>query len=160
MGTSTFKTDAIPMISEFDEFIAKPLNVAGEDIEMSVISVGNPHAVIFTENVDNIDLNYYGALIENHSAFPQRINVHFIEVINNNEIKIITWERGAGPTYACDTRATSSAIVAFKLAKVNKNVLVHLPGGDLNIDVYTNDDDLDAYIEGTAEAVFEGLCVV
>ncbi|MGL4670116.1 MAG: diaminopimelate epimerase [Methanobacteriaceae archaeon] len=159
MGTSTFKTTEIPMISEFDEFIAKSLDLGSEELEMSVISVGNPHAAIFTDNIDNIDLNHYGPIIENHSAFPQRINVHFVEIINSNEIKMITWERGAGPTYACGTGATSSAITAFKLGKVARDVLVHLPGGDLNIEVYDDGDNLGAYMEGVAESVFTGIFI-
>lgn len=114
MRISTFKTAEIPMISETEEFLDETLAVNGEKIAMTTVSVGNPHAVIFTEDVEEIDLDSYGPAIENHEAFPQRINVHFAEIISKNEIKMITWERGAGFTYVCGTGATSYVLSGFK----------------------------------------------
>lgn len=156
MGISTFKTSEIPMIADTEEFLDEKLIVNNEEIAMTTVSVGNPHSVIFAENTQDIDLDNYGPAIENHEAFPQRINVHFVEILSKNEIKIITWERGAGFTYACGTGATSCALAGFKLGILDNNVLVHLPGGDLEIEVYEKDDELGAFMKGEAKLVFNG----
>jgi diaminopimelate epimerase len=156
MGLSSFKTSDIPMIAKTDEFLEKELIIDGESINISTINVGNPHAVILTESIDDIDLNKYGPAIESHEAFPEKINVHFIELISKNEIKMLTWERGVGYTHACGTGATSSVLVGYKLLKLNNNVLVHLPGGDLEIEVYEKENKLGAYMKGSATLVFNG----
>ena len=160
MGFATFNTDEIPMkkgISETGEFLEEGLNVAGEKMKMSAVSVGNPHAVIFTEDVEAVDLDFVGPIIENHDAFPQRTNVHFVKILNRNEIEMLTWERGAGFTFACGTGATSCALVGYKLGKLDEEVLVHLPGGDLLILVQEVDGRLKAFMEGEAKLVFDGV---
>lgn len=164
MGLSTFKTSQIPMIASVDEFLDEVLIVNDEEIAMTTVSVGNPHAVIFTENTNfsdlsSVNLDIYGPAIENHEAFPHRINVHFVEIISKNEIKVITWERGAGFTYACGTGATSCVLSGFKLGILDNNVLVHLPGGDLEIEIYEKNDRLGAFMKGDAELVFNGEIV-
>lgn len=156
MGNATFKTSQIPMISNEKEFLDEELIVGGNPIKMTVLSVGNPHAVIFTDNLDKVPLEKIGPVIETHESFPQKINVHFIEIVNKNEINMITWERGAGVTFACGTGATSCVIAGFKLQKLENNVLVHLPGGDLKIDVYEKDGTLGAFMEGDSVLVFDG----
>ena len=103
------------------------------------------------DNVDEIDINKYGPAIEAHEVFPEKINVHFVEVISKNEGKMITWERGAGVTLACGTGATSTAISGFKLGLFDSDVLLHLPGGDLKFNVYEKDDELLEYIRTTAK---------
>jgi diaminopimelate epimerase len=157
MGTATFKTSEIPMIREGKEFLDEELVVEGNPIKMTVLSVGNPHAVIFTDNLDDVPLNKIGPVIETHEAFPQKINVHFVKIISENEIDMITWERGAGVTFACGTGATSCVIAGFKLQKLNNDVLVHLPGGDLKINVYEKNGTLGAFMEGDAVLVFNGV---
>ena len=138
MGTSTFKTPEIPMTSDNDEFIDGEL------------------AIIFVDDVESVDINKYGPAIEAHEVFPEKINVHFVEVISKNEGKMITWERGAGVTLACGTGATSTAISGFKLGLFDENVLLHLPGGDLNFTIYEENDELGAFMEGPAKLVFDG----
>ena len=157
MGVPTFKTPDIPMISDKEEFLDSELIVDGKPIKMTVVNVGNPHAVIFTENIENIDLNEIGPLIENHPAFPQKTNVHFVNIINRNEIEMITWERGAGFTLACGTGATSSVIAGFKLGKLDEEVEVHLPGGELLIIVYEMGEEIRIFMEGEAVLVFDGV---
>lgn len=157
MGISTFKTSEIPMISKNEEFLDLELMVNGIPYRMTTVSVGNPHAVIFTDNIDDVPLNEVGPAIENHEAFPERINVHFVEILSKNEINMTTWERGAGFTYACGTGATSCVLSGFKLGKLDNNVLVHLPGGDLRIEVYEKDNVLGAFMEGDAVLVFDGI---
>lgn len=157
MGLATFKTDEIPMISDKEEFLEDELTVNGKTIIMSVVSVGNPHAVIITDDLSKVPLETLGPMIETHEAFPQKINVHFINILNRNEIEMITWERGAGVTFACGTGATSAAIIGYKLGKLDNNVLVHLPGGDLKIYVYKEDDALGAFMDGDSVLVYDGI---
>ena len=156
MGTSTFKTPEIPMNSSQDEFLNSPLEVLDTTFNTTAISVGNPHAIIFVDNVDEIDIDKYGPAIEAHEVFPEKINVHFVEVISKNEGKMITWERGAGVTLACGTGATSTAISGFKLGLFDSEVLLHLPGGDLKFNVYEKGENLGAFMEGPAKLVFDG----
>jgi len=157
MGVATFKTANIPMISNMDEFLDSELMVGGKPIKITAVNVGNPHAVIFTENIEDIELNKIGPLIENHPAFPQKTNVHFVNIINRNEIEMITWERGAGFTLACGTGATSCVIAGFKLGKLDEEVEVHLPGGELLIIVYEMGEEVRIFMEGEAVLVFDGV---
>ena len=156
MGTSTFKTPEIPMTSDEDEFIDGELDVIDTKFNVTAISVGNPHAIIFVDDVDSIDINKYGPAIEAHEVFPEKINVHFVEVISKNEGKMITWERGAGVTLACGTGATSTAISGYKLGLFDDEILLHLPGGDLNFNVYEKNGELGAFMKGPAKLVFDG----
>lgn len=156
MGLSTFKTPEIPMTSDKEEFLDGELEVLDTTFNVTAISVGNPHAIIFVDSVDDVDINKYGPAIEAHEVFPEKINVHFVEVISKNEGKMITWERGAGVTLACGTGATSTAISGYKLGLFDENILLHLPGGDLNFTVYEDDGDLGAFMEGPAKLVYDG----
>ncbi len=157
MGIATFKTRDIPMISDKDEFLNSELIIDGKPFKMTVVNVGNPHAVIFTENIDDIELNEIGPLIETHPAFPKKTNVHFVNIMNRNEIEMITWERGAGFTLACGTGATSCVIAGFKLGKLDEEVEVHLPGGELLRIVYEMGEEVRIFMEGEAVLVFDGV---
>jgi len=157
MGTATFKTVDVPMISDEEEFIDMELTVGSEQVELTAINVGNPHAVSFTDNLNKASLDQLGPMIENHEAFPERTNVHFVKVINPQEVEMLTWERGAGFTMACGTGATGTVISGYRLGLLEKDVLVHLPGGDLQITVYDHDGKLGAFMEGDAVAVYEGI---
>ncbi|MDR3062697.1 MAG: diaminopimelate epimerase [Methanobrevibacter sp.] len=165
MGISTFKTSEIPMIADEDEFLNKEIDVDGEKLPITAVNVGNPHAIVFTESVDffnsidSVDLDRFGPAIENHEVFPERINVHFIDIISKNEIKMLTWERGAGYTHACGTGATSSVLAGYKLGKLDNKVLVHLPGGDLEIEVYEKKNKLGAFMKGSADLLFDGKMI-
>ena len=156
MGIATFKTDEIPMESDLNYFIDKELLVDGKPINMTVLSIGNPHAVIFTPNLSNIVLHDIGPRIENHKSFTERINVHFVNIIDRNEIEMITWERGSGATLACGTGATSAVLSGYHQGFLDEHVLVHLPGGELEVTVYQKYDELGAFIRGNAELVFTG----
>lgn len=157
MGIPTFKTTDIPMISDKDEFLDSELIVNGKPVKITAVNVGNPHAVIFTDNIQDIKLNEIGPLIENHPAFPQKTNVHFVNIINRNEIEMITWERGAGFTFACGTGATSCVMAGFKLGILDEEVEVHLPGGELLIIVYEVDNEVRVFMEGESVLVFDGV---
>ena len=157
MGIPTFKTSEIPMKTDKDEFLDSEIDVNGTSVKLTAVNVGNPHAVIFTENIEDVDLNVIGPLIENHPAFPEKTNVHFVNIINRNEIEIITWERGAGFTFACGTGATASVMAGFKLGKLDEEVEVHLPGGELLIIVYEMGEETTIFMEGEAVSVFDGV---
>lgn len=157
MGVPTFKTTDIPMVSDKEEFLDSELNVGGKTVKITAVNVGNPHAVIFTDNIQDIKLNEIGPLIENHPAFPEKTNVHFVNILNRNEIEIITWERGAGFTFACGTGATSCVMAGFKLGMLDEEVEVHLPGGELLIIVYKMDNEVRVFMEGEAVLVFDGV---
>ncbi|MBP2201039.1 diaminopimelate epimerase [Methanococcus voltae] len=173
MGNPKYAMKDIPMaienIAEDLEFmnLELPVNceclkkIGKEALKLSVANVGNPHAVIILQE-NNLDvefirknLNELGGYMECHPAFPEKINVHFINLINENEIQIITWERGAGYTTACGTGTTSSVAVCEKLSKTGCKVLAHLDGGDLEIEIVNNGNDV--YMKGGAEISYDGI---
>ncbi|WP_409200185.1 diaminopimelate epimerase [Methanobrevibacter sp. DSM 116169] len=156
MGLSRFDTSKIPMKSEKQEFLNEDFEINGETFKLSAVNVGNPHAIIIVDDVDSIDINEYGPIVECDVKFPEKINVHFVEINSKDEARMITWERGAGVTLACGTGATGTAIVAYKLGLLNKNILLHLPGGDLIFNIYEKDGKIGAFMEGPAEYVFNG----
>lgn len=156
MGAATFNTDKIPMDTREKEFLDEEIVVDDNSYKITVLSVGNPHAVCFTDDIDSVPLETIGPKIEYHPYFPQRINAHFVRVIGRNEIEMITWERGTGITLACGTGATSSVLAGYKLGILDEKVLVHLPGGELKITVYHDGHKLGAFMEGDAVAVFNG----
>ena len=168
MGNPKFKLKDIPMKiegkSEDDVFLNEEIklkNALLNSVKLSVVNVGNPHAVIFLKDNNlkapfiRTHLNELGHEIEHHEAFPEKINVHFVEVLSPEKIKIITWERGAGYTTACGTGTTSSVIVAHKLGKTGNKVLAHLDGGDLEIEIKED----GAYMKGDAVVVYDGKLI-
>jgi diaminopimelate epimerase len=116
--------------------------------------MGNPHAIILVDDVLRFPVTYYGPMIENHPLFPRRINVEFIEVLSETEIRMRVWERGAGETMACGTGASAAAVATSLKGKTGKKVTVHLPGGDLFIE-WAGDNHI--YMTGPAARVFEGV---
>jgi len=157
MGFATFKTAEIPMKSAKDEFIEEYLEVDGQNIKLTAVNVGNPHAIIFVDDAGSVNLEGLGPLIENHPVFPERINVHFVEILDPSEIRMVTWERGVGPTLACGTGATATVIAGKRIGKLDDKVLVHLPGGELKIQTYKMGNKIGAYMEGDAILVFDGI---
>lgn len=159
MGKGYFIPEEIPAIApsgETGEFIDEFIDVEGEKIKMSAVSVGNPHAVCFTEtNIDDIDLDFYGPRIETHEAFPEKVNVHFVNILSPEEIDILTWERGAGFTYACGTGTTSCVLLGYKQGLLNEKVHAHLSGGDLDITITDHEEYLTAVMKGEAVSVYE-----
>lgn len=159
MGKGYFKPEDIPAISpsgDTREFIDEEIDIEGETVRLSSVSVGNPHAVCFTDvNIDDIDLDFYGPRIETHEAFPEKVNVHFVNIISPEEINILTWERGAGFTYACGTGTTSCVLLGYKQGLLNEKVHAHLSGGDLDITITDHNEYLTAVMKGIAYTVYE-----
>jgi diaminopimelate epimerase len=118
------------------------------------VSMGNPHAVIFTDDVQKIDLEHIGPTLERHKAFPRRINVHFVQVHSKSEATMRTWERGSGITLACGTGAAAVCVAGVLTGKTDRTLLTHLPGGDLTLEWRESDDNV--YMTGTATEVFTG----
>jgi diaminopimelate epimerase len=127
---------------------------SNESVEATFVSMGNPHAVIFVANAAKIQLERIGPLIENHPAFPRRINVHFVEVVSTRELIMRTWERGSGITLACGTGACAVAVAGTITNRTDRKILAHLPGGDLTLDWRESDNCV--YMTGPAAEVFSG----
>jgi diaminopimelate epimerase len=116
--------------------------------------MGNPHAVFYCPQLDQIDLQRLGPAIENHKMFPQRVNVHFVQVIAPEEVIMRTWERGSGITLACGTGAAAVCVAGVLASKTAHSILAHLPGGDLQL--LWNQEDNHVYLVGPATEVFTG----
>jgi diaminopimelate epimerase len=121
---------------------------------VSFVSMGNPHAVMFVEDLAKVDLNRWGPVVENHKAFPRRINAHWVQVISRDEVKMATWERGSGITLACGTGACAVAVASILTGRTARKVLAHLPGGDLRLEWRAADNNV--YMTGPAVEVFSG----
>ena len=150
MGTAEWERSKIPMLGE-GICVNEDLRVDEENYRVTCLSIGNPHCVVFVENVDEFLVKYIGPIIENHEAFPKRTNVEFVQITGRNDLKVRVWERGCGETMACGTGACASAVAANRLGKVGGKVKVHLRGGDLLLDVAER-----VFMTGPAEKVFEG----
>ncbi|MBO4524383.1 diaminopimelate epimerase [Ruminococcus sp.] len=155
MGKAILVPKSIPVNSDKERFISEPVNVCGKPWNITCVSMGNPHAVIFTDGVAELDLEKIGPHFENHELFPNRVNTEFAEVIDNHTLNMRVWERGSGETFACGTGtcATVVAAVLNGICNYDDEVLVHLRGGDLRI-VYKSDGTV--FMTGPAEYVFEG----
>jgi len=152
MGKFSFKKDEIPVIFEKETVIDEKIRVAGQSFNVTCVSMGNPHCVIFVEEISRAPVNTIGPKIEKLKMFSKKTNVEFAQVIKESEIKLRVWERGAGETLACGTGACATVAAANKLGLTGKRVLVRLPGGDLEIEIL-NDSIL---MTGPAQEIFTG----
>ena len=154
MGQPRLRRSEIPMRGDDSSIVmGETLKADGHKFEITAVSMGNPHVVIFEDNVELFDLARFGPHIENHKSFPQRTNVQMVQTISNSEIILRTWERGAGITLACGTGACAAVVAASLNGKTGKRVNVHLPGGDLLIE-WTGDNRVT--MTGPAQEVYEG----
>jgi len=154
MGQPILEPAKIPVALEGDSIIEAAIDVRNQRMLMTCVSMGNPHAVFFTDDLDSIDLTKIGPVIENHELFPQRVNVHFVKVNSRNDFTMITWERGSGITLACGTGACACCAAAVLTERCDRNVTAHLPGGDLQIEWSEKDNCI--YMTGPAVEVFTG----
>lgn len=153
MGEPLFKDEDLPTF--IDEKITKDLKLNIDDVlfRFTLISMGNPHAITFVDNVDDIPIEKYGPLIENDGIFPNRINIEFVEIQDKRNIKVRVWERGAGETLACGTGACAAVVAGCVNGYLENEVTVKLLGGELNIKW---GKDSCVFMTGTADIVFEG----
>lgn len=155
MGKAILKPAEIPVADDGNRFIAKPVVVDGVSYDMTCVSMGNPHAVVFLPEIDSLDLEKMGPSFEHHPLFPNRVNTEFIRVIDDHTLQMRVWERGSGETFACGTGACAAAVASVLngYCKREQEILIHLRGGDLRI-IYHNDESVTMI--GPATFIFEG----
>lgn len=153
MGKPGLERSDIPMIGAKGMVLDEAIDVDGDEYKISAMLVGVPHTMVFVDDAESAPLYEIGPKIENHKLFPQRTNVNFVEVINDGEIKVRTWERGAGVTLACGTGCCASVVAAALTGRTARKATVHLMEGDLIID-WTEDGTI--FMTGPAINVFEG----
>ena len=153
MGIPQFEPAKIPFITEAAS-LTYELNINHEKVEMSVVSMGNPHAVQIVADIDIAPVKTQGALIENHKSFPQRVNAGFMQILSAHEIRLRVFERGTGETLACGTGACAAAVAGIRLNKILSPVTVLMQGGTLSISWEGNSSPV--MMTGPAESVFDG----
>ena len=155
MGAPIVEPSLVPVKAEGDSVIAKPIIVDGAEYEITCVSMGNPHAITFVEDTNNIgDIEVIGPKFENHEMFPERTNTEFIQVLSDTEINMRVWERGSGETLACGTGACASVYACILNGKTKDEVTVHLLGGDLWIKYDRESGHI--FMTGPAVVVFDG----
>ena len=155
MGEPVLYSQAIPVNLPLERVVDEPVRTSRGDFKMTCVSMGNPHAVIFVEDVAAVALEAIGPELENHALFPQRINVHFVQVRCREELVMRTWERGSGVTLACGTGASAVCVAGVLTDRSGREVLIHLPGGDLRL--RWHQDNQHVYMTGPATEVFTGV---
>jgi len=155
MGEPILQRDRIPMIGEAGFVLNEELLLPdGVTFTITSLSVGNPHVVVFVEDVEKFPVEKYGPLIENHNLFPQRTNVEFVQVLNRKEVLQRTWERGAGETLACGTGASAVTVASVLTDQCDRKITVHLRGGDLKLEWEQKSNHI--FMTGPAVEVFTG----
>lgn len=154
MGVPAFAPAQIPMQTE-QQLDTYTLNVDGNDIEFSALSIGNPHAVIQVTNTESAPVEQLGPQLESHSIFPERANIGFMQVQNSNEFALRVFERGSGETIACGSGACAAAVAGIRLGLLDNSVSAHLRGGDLSISWAGEGQPI--MMTGPAETVYTGV---
>lgn len=154
MGEPILKPDEIPVVGEGDKLVAAPIVVDNQVYEMTCVSMGNPHAVVFMNGVDDLKIEEIGPKFERHERFPDRVNTEFVERMDHKNLKMRVWERGSGETMACGTGACATAVAAILNGYAEREVTVHLLGGDLEI--CWDETDNCVYMTGPAATAFTG----
>lgn len=153
MGEPILEGNMIPVMSEEERIVSYPIEISSKVINVTCVSMGNPHAVVFCDNITDEDVLVTGRIIENHSFFPKKTNVEFCRIDNRNNITMRVWERGTGETLACGTGACASLVAAVMNGFTERTATLHLLGGDLQIE-WGNDNHI--YMTGPAVTVYEG----
>lgn len=155
MGKPIFNGRQIP--TRYGDSIVKNkiINIENNDYEITCVSMGNPHCIVFHKNIHKLNLEKIGPLFENHEMFPERINTEFVEIIDEKTLKMRVWERGSGETLACGTGACAVAVasVVNGFCEINNDIKIHTKGGDLIVKWHKNDN---VYLSGNAVKVFDG----
>lgn len=155
MGKPELEADLIPIISEREQVIDESIEVDGKEYHMTGVSMGNPHAVIYVDDVKGLDLEKIGPKFENHERFPKRINTEFVHCIDRQTVEMRVWERGSGETLACGTGACAVAVSSILNNLTDTQVTVKLLGGDLQIEWDREKDRV--FMTGPATVVFDGV---
>jgi diaminopimelate epimerase len=155
MGAARFVSKNIAPQPTGGDVVDSTLSAGGQEYRFTFVDVGNPHCVIVVDDQASFDVPCVGSLIERHPLFPNRVNVEFIKVRPDGSVQMRVWERGVGETQACGTGATAVGAACVRLGLAASPVLVHLPGGDLSIEVKAG-DPFRVFMTGPAEEVFTG----
>lgn len=155
MGEAILNPKDIPVNINKDKIVNETITVDNKEYDITCVSMGNPHCIVYMDNIDDLEIDKIGPKFENHELFPERINTEFLEVIDKNTIKMRVWERGSGETYACGTGACAATVASVlnNYCNIDEEVTVKLIGGDLKIKYLSNGL---VYMTGPAEFVFEG----
>jgi len=154
MGEPILEPARIPVAGEGEALVDAPICVDGQEYRMTCVSMGNPHAVVFMDNVKDLKIEETGPRFEKHERFPDRVNTEFVRVMDRTNLEMRVWERGSGETMACGTGACATAVAAILNGYTEREVTVHLLGGDLRI--FWSEEDNCVYMTGPAATVFQG----
>jgi len=153
MGEPVLERSEIPMAGPAGRVVNEPLEAGGRMFAVTCVSMGNPHCIVYVDDVEAFDVHRYGAIVETHPAFPRRTNVEFVQVIAPGEVKIRTWERGAGETLACGTGASAVCVAGVLTGRTRRRITAHVLGGDLQLQW---SEQGNVFMAGPAVKVFEG----
>ena len=154
MGTPEFAAANIPVVSDKEQVLDEEIEVKGQTYKMTCVSMGNPHAVVFIDDVKNLKIEQIGPFFENHERFPKRTNTEFVQLVDRSHVKMRVWERGTGETLACGTGCCATAAACILNGVTENKVTVELLGGELFIE--WNREENVIFMTGPAETVFEG----
>jgi len=154
MGTPILTSAEIPTLLPGDPPVDAPIHLEDRTLAATAVSMGNPHAVIYLDTVLSFPLEVLGPALEHHSAFPRRVNLHIVEIVNRGEVRMRTWERGSGVTLACGTGACAVCVAGVLTGRTERRILAHLPGGDLELE--WPDRQAPVFMTGPATEVFHG----
>lgn len=154
MGEPILEAQKVPVISAMKRSVDEPVTVNGKEYRMTCVSMGNPHAVVFMEDVANLDIASVGPLFENHQVFPNRTNTEFVEVVDRTHVNMRVWERGTGETLACGTGCCATVVAGVLNDLTEEKVTVRVLGGEIEIQ-WDREENL-VYMTGPAATVFEG----
>ncbi len=154
MGSPILESKLVPVISDNEKVIDESINVCSNEYKMTCVSMGNPHAVVFMEDVENLDIDAIGPYFENHERFPKRTNTEFVKIIDRNHVFMRVWERGTGETLACGTGCCATAVACVLNNLTDERVNVKVLGG--NIEIEWDRKENVVYMTGPATVSFEG----
>ena len=155
MGTPILTSEKVPVVAEEENAVDIPILVEGKEYRMTCVSMGNPHAVVFMEDIEHLEIEKIGPKFENHERFLNRVNTEFVKVLDRKTASMRVWERGSGETLACGTGACAVAVACILGGYTENKVTVKLLGGDLLIE--WDRDQNKIYMTGSAEVVFDGV---
>lgn len=154
MGAPVLKGSEIPVRIDKDTVIGEPITVNGTEYLMTCVSMGNPHAVVFIDDTDNLDIESVGPVFENHELFPNRTNTEFVQVVDKSHVKMRVWERGTGETLACGTGCCATTVACILNGLTDEEVTVKVLGGEIIVK-WDRENNL-IYMTGPAVTTFEG----
>ena len=154
MGSPELIPHKIPVISSKETVVNEPINVDHTEYHMTCVSMGNPHCVVFVDDVKNFPLEKVGPLFEHHNVFPNRVNAEFVEIISRKKVKMRVWERGTGETLACGTGCCATAVACILNGHTDNEIIVEVLGGELKIK--WDQEANKVYMTGPAKVVYDG----